>query len=346
MSEILQVINSLDGGGAEKVVETLMKKLDLPVFVLTEREHSKKTPNVYIGTKSKYYKFNPFVFFRLLNTVKKNKIKILHVHLAFSIFYSLILKMFKKNIRIIYHEHGEINYNRKLFFLLKIFSKKIDLFIAVSKYNANFLKSNLNLNKDKVKIFHNFVDLQKFNFSENEKSNKGFFTIGYVGRLTEVKGCKYLIKSLKYLDINYKCLIVGEGKLKNTLIQLAIDEDVYKNVEFLGYRKEIYKIYKIFDVLVIPSLSEASPLNFFEAQACGLPVIASNIPQIKEYIIFKKNGLSFKTKNPKSLANKINLIAKNKKLLKIMSLNSKNDIKKYSCEKYLENIKLLYEDLK
>ena len=260
-------------------------------------------------------------------------------------------------MQLIFHEHGQIFQNGRIYpYFMRKSREDVDLFIAVSKATKNKLIERAKISLAKIKVLYNFVDLDKFNPKkikisiQKEKENlgikKGDFVIGFVGRLSEVKGCGYLIKSLPYLNFNYKVLIAGDGDLRESLENLAKKLNVFHKIIFLGYIKETKKIYQLLDVNVIPSLNESFSLSAIESQAMKVPTIASNIDGLNEVVIDKKTGLLFEQKNERDLEKKIKLLHSNKKLKEKLINEGLKNAKAHSLKDYIKNLKEVYNNFK
>lgn len=359
---ILFLIDKNGFGGVQTIADNLIKnKLDdhinMYYFYLRNISRSeKKYNNVFCSNT--YSKYNPLSFFELKNIIKEKNIDIIHMNGDKATFMGILVKkIYFSNLKIIHHEHGGVFRNYNVFnLLLRILKSNINLFIAVSESIKRELINKIKISEGKIKVIYNFVDFNQFSIN-NIKSNKqknnhidkiigGDFIIGFVGRLKEIKGCEYLIKSLPYLNFKYKVIIVGDGVLKNELKQLAHKLGVGKQVLFLGYVRDTSYIYPLIDICVMPSLSEASPMVFYEAQAFGIPIIGSNVPAINEFIIPKKNGFLFEAKNIKDLANKINLLQNDRILRLDMKNYAIDNIRKYSLDFFIENLKKIYLDIK
>ncbi len=209
------------------------------------------------------------------------------------------------------------------FFFAQIF-KKADYLQAISNYLLDFGKS-MGFTGDGV-LIPNAVDvdhfskdypreeLDKLKKALNKKESDKFIIT--TSRLVKKNAISDVIKSLKYLSDDFKFLILGQGPDKEKLISLAKQEKVFDRVKFLGLvdHKELPKYLKISDVFIRPSLSEGMGNSFIEAMASKIPVLATPVGGIVDFLFGKKTGLFVKVKNPKDIAEKIKLLLSDDKL--------------------------------
>ncbi len=362
---VLHVIDHMGIGGAQRIVSELLnkhKKENINLFCyalrVSSNEFEYKNKRVFFTSNNKS-KYNILSFFELKKFIEKENIKILHLHLAKSIMFGVLLKMFYcKDIKIIAHEHGKIFQNNLLYnYFLSVFQNEIDLFIAVSDETKRLLINKAKIKNNKIKLLFNFVNLDKFNIVNinnlnNIEERKKFgldsanFIIGFAGRLNKIKACDLLIKSIRYTNIpNFKLLIAGDGPEKRDLENLVKVMKIEDKIVFCGYCRDILKFYNLIDGFVFSSISEASPMAFFEVQALGIPIIANDVESLNELIENGMNGLIFKKNDEKDLGEKIMLLYKDKTLRRKLSENSLENIKKYSIDNYHEKLELIYDSL-
>ena len=144
----------------------------------------------------------------------------------------------------------------------------------------------------------------KNNFNRVSPNND--FVLGFAARIIERKGWLDLLLAFRSLQKeNIKLLIVGDGaeskKLQSTIEKLNLNNQV----QYLGFIDDILDFYACLDCFVIPSHWEPMGLTEIEAQACGIPVIASNTEGLNEIIRDKETGLLFEPKNVKDLEENI-----------------------------------------
>jgi glycosyltransferase involved in cell wall biosynthesis len=116
---------------------------------------------------------------------------------------------------------------------------------------------------------------------------------------------------MKFLDIKFKLLIIGEGHLKENLTKKISENKLEDRVFLLGQKsqEEIPIYLNSANVFCRPSRTEGQGISFLEAMATELPVVATSVGGIKEFLIDKKTGLVSKVNDAEDLANKIKTLA-------------------------------------
>jgi len=192
-------------------------------------------------------------------------------------------------------------------FLIKKIFTKADYIHAISNYLVNFAKDFGC--KKKVIVIPNGVDLSKFK-AQSTKLNSSRNRIITTSRLIEKNGIRDLILSLKYLRDDFILDILGTGPLYNDLIRITNDNNLSQRVFFRGGlgQEEMIRYINNADVFVRPSLSEGLGNSFLEAMAVGLPIIATKVGGIPDFLIDKETGLFCQVNNPRDIAEKIIMI--------------------------------------
>jgi glycosyltransferase involved in cell wall biosynthesis len=130
------------------------------------------------------------------------------------------------------------------------------------------------------------------------------WVVGTVGRLRPEKNHALLIRALaKMLESipNAWLVLVGDGELQGSLRHLAGELHVLHRVAFLGRRRDIPEILASFDVYCLPSFFEGMPISLMEAMASELPVIASDVVGIREFVRAADSGLLFPSNDEEAL---------------------------------------------
>ena len=227
--------------------------------------------------------------------------------------------------------------------------REAQFFIAVSM----FIKQKLldqGFPADKVVTHYYGVDTQFFQPDPNTSRES---VVLFVGRLTEKKGCEYLIKAMAQIQVSYphiKLVILGDGSLRSELEALASQQ--LRNYSFLGMQSpEICKRWmQRSKLIVIPSVtatngdSEGLPTVLLEAQAVGLPVIASMHAGIPEAVIHKETGFLAAERDWQQLANYISQLLENPDLWQRFSQRGQERIRlHFDLSKQAKGLENLYQ---
>ena len=184
-------------------------------------------------------------------------------------------------------------------------AKKATLIVTVSKYSRNKIIQFSDVDKTKIRIVPNGVDLQRFKPVQGLESIKRQIGIDsklcvlFVGRLIPRKGLPFLIEAAKHIVKEFKetiFVIVGNGPLKNHLMAYLEKINLSSNFVFLGDVNEnvLPAIYNCADVLVLPSIQEGQGIALLEAQAAAKPVVAFDVGGVHEAVVDKETALLIK----------------------------------------------------
>jgi glycosyltransferase involved in cell wall biosynthesis len=139
-------------------------------------------------------------------------------------------------------------------------------------------------------IIPNGVDLDRFHARDALAARVEFglpreaFLIGCIGRLERVKGQDVLIRTLARLDTRCHLVLAGDGRARADLEALVRLWGMTDRVTFLGQVNQPERLYPAFDVFCLPSRAEGFPRSLIEAQACGIPVVATDVGGSREAV--------------------------------------------------------------
>ncbi len=186
-----------------------------------------------------------------------------------------------------------------------------------------------------IHVVHNGIDPKWFDI---KKSLPGSY-ICYTGSLYRWKGVDTLIAAMKYLP-KETLRIVGGGKRLEALKALAADERVADRITFVGAipHRSIPDYLAQAQVAVLPNIPAgpsqfSSPLKLFEYMACGIPIVASDLPVFREILIHEKNALLFNADSPKSLAENVQRVLEDQELAQHLAREAKQDAREYTYDK-------------
>ncbi|MDD5290745.1 MAG: glycosyltransferase family 4 protein [Patescibacteria group bacterium] len=215
--------------------------------------------------------------------------------------------------------------------------------IEVVPNGVNFNQLSINNYKFSINDFK-----KKLGFGENEKA------VITVSRLVKKNGVSDLIEAMK--NINAKLIVCGVGEKENKLRKLAKSLDIEDKILFLGHipYDELPKYYAAADVFCRPSLTEGLGNVFLEAMAAGVPVIATPVGGIPDFLkdpsasSERATGWFCGVKNPESIAEKIKLILdeKNTALRQWVINNAREMVKeKYEWDKIAKRMDNIFNKL-
>jgi len=321
------LINSLAGGGAEKVAIRLSEYLPISAFILLERDVKYKTDKPIFFLSNHSTKTStiiktlsiPIYAYKLSDFIEKNSLVVSFLERAN--FVNIISKLFKRHRAIISvrmdQQTGHVGLRKLNKLLVRILYPKADLIIAVS-HGVKQSLINLGTEEEKIKVIYNpypidqIRELAKEPLGSHEEIFKHPVLIT-AGRLTKQKGQWYLprvFKALKEKHKDLKLVVLGEGELKDYLVKLSEelglktyvwDRDELSesfDVYFLGFQKNPFKFIARSKLFVFPSLWEGFPNALVEAMACGVCVVSSDCRSGPREILAPNTDFSHQTQKP------------------------------------------------
>ena len=209
-----------------------------------------------------------------------------------------------------------------------------------------------------ISIIPNGVDINKFSqkispeelddLKQELGKKEGDIFLVQTGRLNYKNALDDVIKALPYLPENIKFLQIGRGEELEKLKNLAKKEGVEKRVIFIDFleHKEMVKYLQISDIFIRPSLSEGLGNSFLEAMIVGLPVIATPVGGIPDFLHDNQTGVFCQIRNPESIANKVKELVNDRDSRKIIIKQARELVKeRYNWEKIAQDMKNIFNRL-
>lgn len=302
---IAQVVGKWVGGGVESVVMNYYRNIDRDKIQFDFLCDSDSTNIPYdeieklggrvilIPPYQKVFEYQK----ELIKIFKQNKYKIVHSHInTLSVFPLRAAKKVGVPVRIA-HSHSTTNKAEKkknmMKMVLRPFSKKYATnYFACTEHAGRWLFGNKEYDNGNVYILNNAIDLDKFKYNEKIRSKKrkelnignDTLVIGHIGRFVAQKNHTFLIDIFNELHKKKKnsiLLLIGQGPLMDEIKQKVAMLGLSDSVKFLGQRDDVNELYNVMDLFLFPSLYEGLGMVLIEAQANGLPCIASTeVPRI------------------------------------------------------------------
>lgn len=329
MKKIVVHVTINYGGGIKTVIDNLVKKQRLKydkVLLAVEKKRldlvdkSKFDDVLLLYEKSGRYVINGTNLQKLKKEVEKkyggDVQLIVHGIGVIGLFGNL-----PKNVIFVQHGHIEndnsflVRMIYKLIFA-KLKRKKVKI-VTVSEENAKYFKELFCVDSTTIT---NGVDVY------GEKSNNFVYNIGFAGCINEHKGYEYLLqagKILSDLGKDFHISIAGKEWEPSKTQRIIDDMQLTDKVTYYGEVNDFANtLLPTYDLMVLPSKMEGLPMCLIEAQAYGIPILATNVGGIAEVLEDGVNGY-FIERNGEDIAKKI-LLCMDKQNYIELSKNSKN----------------------
>ena len=307
---VLEFIYYMFDGGAEKIVKDYCISIDKRRFnpiVLTLypninstvykdlQEHNIKIYSIF-PKRNNFFRAINFLFgriiigYKLKKIIKKEKINVIHSHAAV-LHYLLYAGKNLQGIKLFYtcHNKPDIYFSGRL---------KKEYYAAeelINQYGMQIIALHDDMKDELNGLFHikntivinNCIDLEKYKFHPTDKLQirkllgipENAYVIGNVGRFYEQKNHVFLVKLFKEI-IKIKpdayLLLIGDGILKEMIINDLESASLSNNYLILSNRDDIPELLFSMDIFVFPSLYEGLPLALLEAQAAGINCVVSD----------------------------------------------------------------------
>ena len=284
----------------------------------------------------------------ILNYIKLNNIKLLHLHCIVDARYYLdVIK--EAQIPIVVSGYGWdiTNLPSKYYGVGKLYLKKlfnfVDIFLAMSEdMKKDMLK--LGIPENKIIIHYHGINTQRFFSPDREYPQKEKMTLLFCGRLTDKKGPLVLLRAVNKIikgnkEVNLNLKIIGDGPLRSKIQEFISENNLSSYVEILGhiqhFSTHLLNEYKNADIFILPSMvvknngkrqndKEGIPGTLVEAMSSGLPTISTFHAGIPEVIKNGENGLLINENDFIELAEKILLLINDNNLRKKLGKNASN----------------------
>lgn len=360
--KVLYLIDSLQGGGAEKllydIISLLSDKIEPDVFVLTDENEvylSKlRNANVNVIVKPRYISDSYRIVRFISELVNNGQYDIVHANLFPIIYYCALAKTMCRCEfpRLVMTEHSTYNRRRQstlMKYIEKLVYSKYDLVVSISNQTDENLRHWLNVSdeNDKFKIVENGIDVDFYSNAIPYEKEELFDEIRdsdilllIVGSIKPIKNQIFMLDVLSELPEKYKLLIVGDGPQKKEVERCIGIKRLNKRVKLLGFRDDVERIIAASDLVVVPSKWEGFGLVAVEAMACGKPVIVSKARGLSDVV-----GDAGISANSVSDYVKAIIMLEDDSLYRLYSKRAKNRANVFNIEKTVKKYEELYEKL-
>lgn len=324
-----------------------MKSIDVECF------HVNFSRNIF-NIKNHIYSLK-----QLNQLIIDNDYSFIHTHTPIASVLARIVAHLNK-LKVIYTAHGFHFYtgsplkNWLLFYPIEwLMSFWTDILVTINTEDYKRAKKQFHAKTTKY-IPGVGVDTKKFascNVNRNEKRqelkvNENQFVLLSVGELQNRKNQRIVIDALNKLkNPHIVYLIVGRGELENEYNNLIKFYNLEQNIKLLGFRTDINELCKAADCFIHPSVREGFGIAPMEAMAAGLPLIASNINGLLDFIEDGKTGCSIAPRSVDEVANAIKKMYLNVEFRRQCGIYNVEKAKKFDIYKINKVMQEIYESV-
>lgn len=239
---------------------------------------------------------------------------------------------------------------------LAFFSKYI---VVVSEAQKEEIVRKYKIAKEeKVKVVPLGLELDVFSSIESRngklRSELGIgndcVLIGIIGRLVPVKNHRMFLDACRRLfdlagGLDIRCVVIGDGEERGRLEGYAGELGIQEEVVFTGWKKEMADAYADLDIVALTSLNEGTPVALIEALASGRPVVSTDVGGVKDVVEGGINGYLVAPEDISDFAKRLFELAGDPKKRDEFGRNGRKKVlQKYSKERLVKDIKVLYEE--
>lgn len=229
------------------------------------------------------------------------------------------------------------------------------LVICPSRVISRHMVEDFGLPYERVRLIPRSVDLERFNFRPAGSRDQEEFIVGIIGRITPLKGHDYFLKAMAKVIRqvpSLKIWIIGDAPedkqdYKQEIMTLVRRLVLSNYVEFLGSRSDIPELLSSMHCLVLSTVTEeAFGRVILEAQAAGVPVVATRVGGVVDIIDEEKTGLLVTPRDPEEMAAAVSRIFKDKTLARNLSESGREKVERQFTLKEMGTKTLkVYEEL-
>jgi glycosyltransferase involved in cell wall biosynthesis len=350
--KILHVIDSLEIGGAEKLVAQLCrlqrKQSDEVLIYCLEKLGflGKKLVNEGFKVELGRGTSLPFAFFNALSVLRRHSPDIVHCHNATATIIAAAAARLIGIQNVVSTRHGLVapphNLRQELKFGLA--ARYCNWIVAVCEQAKCNLQSLPLVKKEQIVcIYNGTAPIRRV---PGKPSTDGRFTILHVGRLTAAKDQTSLLIAFavaRSTNPKFSLIIVGDGALRHSLENLAVTLGIGSDVSFTGEQTDVASYYSCADLFVMSSISEGLPISLLEAMSIGLPAVVTRVGGMPEVIEQAGAGVVVPASAPEELAAAIVNLSRRPDLLesfRLAGLNAYED--RYTPERMEQSYRELY----
>jgi len=355
---VLQLIDSLDIGGAERMSVNLANALTqkgVESFLCATRKggalESMLDGDVTCFVLHKQSTLDMKALYRLVRFIKKNGINVIHAH-STSFFTAVLVKPFT-GVKIVWHDHygnAELLETRPVK-SLRYASYFFDAVISVNEKLAEWSRKHLLISDDKIAYLPNFAELslQHTNLELPGDPAKRIVCLANLRRQKDHMTLLHAFKTFHAQHPDWHLLLVGEDRKDDYSAELKAyitKAGLENSVHILGARSDSADILLASAIGVLSSASEGLPVALLEYGLAGLPVVVTDVGQCPEVLAYGAYGKVIPAKESKILAESILKLIEDEVYRESIALKfNVHVIEKYSSKAVIQKLVRIYGEV-
>jgi glycosyltransferase involved in cell wall biosynthesis len=366
MIRVMHISSSLQHGGLERIIYNFAARLNREKYRVSAC--ALDTDGIYgneirrlggqVSVLKKREGIDPSLWPRLYRLFRKEKVDIVHTHNFSPLLYAAIPARLAGVKALIHTEHARTAFPdlKRRMVAERCLSFFADRFTAVSPKVKCDLIYYEKISPEKIQMIWNGINTVLPTVrreSADVRRDLGIpataSIVGVCCRLMAQKGVRYLLEAAPAILRDHPqavFLIVGDGDLRPSLLDLAGILGVEKHVVFTGFRSDVYDLLGVFDIYVLPSLFEGTPLGMLEAMLLSKCVVATKVGSNAEIIQDDVSGKLVESKRPDQLSSAINRLLSDCKAREELGRQARKQVLAlFSLDRMIKEYELLYESL-
>ncbi len=303
--------------------------------------------------------------FRIIALLRRERPDILHTHMSKAGAVGRIAAIFFPKVKTVHTFHGHVlsGYfsgllNRIYLFIERWLARHTDKLVALSDSQKRELLDRFLVGRpDGYTVIPLGFDLDRFVRSEALKGGlrkelsipPEAAVIATVGRLAPIKDHELFLEVVSLVlaerrDVLF--LVVGDGPKRMGLEEKTRTMGLSRSVIFLGWRKNVERVYADADIILLTSRSEGTPVSLIEAAASGKPVVATDVGGVADVVRDGISGLLVGSRDPREFAQKVLELLKDQPRCEEMGGAGRSFVlERYSKDRLLRDTVRMYDDL-
>jgi glycosyltransferase involved in cell wall biosynthesis len=311
---VLQLIDSLEAGGSERVAVNLANHLPREHFRIHLGTSRRDGPLAALISSdvgrvalNRRRRWEPAAVARLAGYLRSNHIDIIHAHSS-SLFLAAVTSHLPPRPKVVWHDHfGRFLIEHRSPVVYRLMTRQVDGVIAVNSTLLDWARSELGVPRHRSWLLENFVSDSTVDRSHVEMPGRRGCRIVCVANLRPQKDHVTLLRAMRVVCAEMPSahlLLVGgcqDEDHRRLLVRQISDQGLSGSVSLLGERTDVPAILRNCDVGVLSSTSEGLPLVLLEYGMAGLAVVSTDVGDCRQVLDHGAAGTLVPAGRPREL---------------------------------------------